>query len=131
MQRTAWITFTFNGKWSVRFNTKRGRAQKPSFWKALLLLCRTAGQNGICNRGGKWQDLGADYGDVTGKVNVLFELSEGDVPGSTNGFGNSQVKGEGRTNTSTFVTEVAVKLSDLGLVLSDFTTSPSTTPLRV
>lgn len=77
------------------------------------------------------KDLGSDFGDVSGKVNIYKEESEKDVPGvaiTTTGeggdsFGNKQVKGEGRTNTTTFVTEVAVLLSVLGLELSDFDTA--------
>jgi PEP-CTERM motif-containing protein len=76
------------------------------------------------------KDLGSDFGDASGKVNIYEEVQEGDVPRTAitttqeggSSFGNSQVKGDGRTNTSTFITEVAVKLSDLGLVLSDFDT---------
>ena len=64
-------------------------------------------------------------------MNIYEEVSEGDVPGTAitttgeggDSFGNSQVKGEGRTNTTTFITEVAVSLGDLGLTLSDFDTA--------
>ncbi|MCP4375791.1 MAG: hypothetical protein GY794_06410 [bacterium] len=76
------------------------------------------------------KDLGSDFGDVSGKVNIYKEDSEGDVPGTAitttgeggDSFGTKQVTGEGRTNTSTFITEVAVQLSDLGLTLADFST---------
>ncbi len=87
-----------------------------------------AGANGFAVEVASGKDLGLDFGDVTGKVVVYDEANDGDVPGTAitttgeggNSFGNSQVAGEGRTNPATFVTEVAVPLSALGLVLSDF-----------
>ncbi len=87
-----------------------------------------AGKNAFAVEVPSGKDLGANFGDVTGKVNIYNESND-HVPGSDDitvtgeggdSFGNVQVKGEGRTNTSTFVTEVAVLLSDLGLSKSDF-----------
>lgn len=80
-----------------------------------------AGKKGFAIEVPSGKDLGTDFDDVSGKVNILFEASEGNTPGSSSeGYENSQVKGKGRTNTSTFVTEAAVPLSDFGLSLSDF-----------
>jgi hypothetical protein len=75
------------------------------------------------------KDLGASYG--SGKVFIYSESNDDSVPGSSDititeeggdSFKDVQVKGVGRTNTTTYVTEVAVKLSDLGLTMNDFTT---------
>ncbi|MDP6543871.1 MAG: PEP-CTERM sorting domain-containing protein [Phycisphaerae bacterium] len=75
------------------------------------------------------KDLGASYG--SGSVKIYSEETS-DVPGSSdvtitgeggNAFRNVRVKGKGRTNTSTYITEVAVKLSDLGLTMADFETA--------
>ena len=70
----------------------------------------------------------SDFGDVAGKVKIHEELVEGNIPGTgipiteegTPSFGNSQVAGQGRADTSAGVVEVAVLLSDLGLTRSDF-----------
>ncbi len=78
------------------------------------------------------KDLGADFGDVSGKVNIYKENSDNDVPGNGitvteeggNSFGDKIVNGDGRTNTSSYVTEVAILLTDLNLALNDFTDNP-------
>ncbi len=88
-----------------------------------------AGKDAIAIEVPSGKDLGADFGDVAGKVNI-YEEENGGAPVTAitvteeggDGFHNAQPKGEGRTNTSTFVTEVAVKLSGYGLTLADFDT---------
>ncbi len=76
------------------------------------------------------KDLGSSYG--SGKVFIYSESNDDSVPGSPNiaiteeggdSFKDVQVKGLGRTNDSTYITEVAVKLSDLGLTMDDFNTA--------
>ncbi len=73
-------------------------------------------------------DADFDDSDNDGKVKIYNDL-DGDVSGSGvtvtqeggNSFGDSTVAGEVRADDVTFVVEVAVELSDLGLTLGDFT----------
>ena len=120
-------------QWAVvgDFQHEFGKSKEDKLLEAhYYFYAEPAGKRAFAVEVPSGKDLGSDFGDVTGKVNIYEEVTEGDVPGTGititeeggDSFGNVQVKGEGRTNTSTFVTEVAVKLSDLGLVLSDFDT---------
>jgi hypothetical protein len=120
-------------RWEVvgAFQHEVGKSMESKLLEAhYYFYAEPAGMKAFAIEVPSGKDLGSDFGDASGKVNIYEEVVEGDVPRiaitSTqqggDSFGNSQVKGEGRTNTSTFVTEVAVKLSDLGLVLSDFDT---------
>ncbi len=125
----------FFAKWEVigDFQHEVGKDKESKPLEAhYYVYTKPTGKNAFAIEVPSGKDLGADFGDVPGKVNI-YDDQNGDVAGpggiTTTGenggdsFGNKQVKGEGRTNTSTFVTEVAVELSDLGLTMSDFTGS--------
>ena len=137
LKSAAWGVGTSDGKdylfvqWAVvgAFQHEVGKEKESKLLEAhYYFYAEPFGQRAFAIEVSSGKDLGSDFGDVSGKVNTYEEVLEGDVPGTAitttleggDSFGNSQVKGEGRTNTTTFVTEVAVLLSDLGLVLSDF-----------
>ncbi len=121
-------------QWEVvgDFQHEIGKAKENKLLEAhYYFYAEPAGKKAFAIEVPSGKDLGSNFGDVSGKVNIYEEDSEGDVPRTAittteeggDSFGDKQVKGKGRTNTSTFVTEVAVLLSDLGLTLSDFDTA--------
>ncbi len=108
-------------KWEVvgAFQHEVGKTQESKLLEGhYYFYAKTAGSNAFAIEVESGKDLGTSFG--SGKVKV-YDDPNNDVGSLSSGtFDNSNVVGQGRTNTSTFVTEVAVSLSDLGLSKSDF-----------
>ncbi len=122
-------------KWEVvgAFSHTVTESAKPNLLEGhYYFYAEPFGKTGFAVEVNSPKDLRANFGDVSGKVYIYKEEAEGDVPGTGitttgeggNSFGTGLPRGEGRINTSTFVTEVAVLLDDLGLEISDFTDNP-------